>query len=71
MSDLHHLPLTGHDLIYRPAVRAKVWRGSSGFTGNPHWFWSYVDEHVNVLYHGPFASWREAYDSARRMVELL
>lgn len=70
MSDLHHLPLTGHDAPYRPAVRAQV--RQAGRRG--HWMWAYKNglfPDGPALWHGPFASWREAYDSARRMVELL
>ncbi len=58
MSDLHNLPLVGHDLPgRRPAVRALVFKERRG------WVWTY--EGVALL-HGPFASWREAYDSAHR-----
>lgn len=63
MSDLHALPLVGHDLVFAPAIRASVWR-----TSQHHWYWNYSD---SVLNHGPFASHREAYDSAHRMVSLL
>lgn len=78
MSDLHQMPLRGHDMPFRPAVRAKVFRRAT------RWYWAYQDGpnlHLippkgmssvgPLLRHGPFASWREAYDSARRMVELL
>lgn len=72
MSDLHNLPLLGHDVPYRPAVRARVFQGKYSTL----WYWSYAHRfgtpfQENPIRHGPFASWREAYDSARRMVELL
>ncbi len=72
MSDLHQMPLRGHDLPSRPAVRAGVFK--SGYVS---WWWAYLpasrpDLSAELsLRHGPFASWREAYDSARRMVGLL
>lgn len=68
MSDLHQMPLRGHDMPSRPVVRAKV--RQSGRRG--HWVWTFIHSTEGpALWHGPFASWREAYDSARRMVELL
>lgn len=70
MSDLHSLPLTGHDIPYRPVIRAKVY-GVRMLSGETKWFWCYLDGHKAVTAHGPFEDWRETYDSARRMVELL
>lgn len=71
MSDLHHLPLCPHDMPGKPAVRAKVYGFRSVFN-TTRWYWYYLDEHQeNTVTHGPFESWRESYDSARRMVELL
>lgn len=64
MSDLHQMPLREHDLPRGPAVRAWVFRASRG------WYWNYTGPD-GPLRHGPFESWREAYASARRMVELL
>lgn len=71
VSDLHALPLMGHDLPPLPKVRAAVFSTSPG-----HWYWSYETDHGDgpvrsTVYHGPFASQLEAYDSARRTVELL
>ena len=68
MSDLHTMPLRGHDLTFRPMVRSRVYRQGR------YWYWSYYSTDwggKGPLNHGPFASWREAYDSARKMVELL
>lgn len=71
MSDLHTLPLVGHDMDRRPEVRATV------FSTSPHhWWWAYQHaiahrRPANVIRHGPFASQEEAYDSAHRMVTLL
>lgn len=62
MSDLHRLPLVEHDMPHRPVVRASVHRVPAG------WFWMFEG---TALLHGPFGTWREAYDSARRMVEEL
>lgn len=64
MSDLHTLPLREHDLPHRPEVRAVVFRAGQS------WYWNYTGP-KGPLRHGPFGSWREAYDSAHRMVELL
>lgn len=70
MSDLHPLPLVGHDIDWAPLVRAQVFR-----TTPHHWFWSYLPGREpkgnDALMHGPFYSQPEAYASARRMVELL
>lgn len=70
MSDLHAMPLVGHDLAFDPQVRAQVFR-----TTPRHWWWSYLSDpdapSSTALRHGPFESWREAFASARRMVELL
>lgn len=71
MSDIHPLPLVGHDLEHRPEIRAAVYS-----TSPRHWFWSYLYDYGDqagrsTLRHGPFTSQPEAYDSARRMVELL
>lgn len=72
MSDLHHLPLAGHDLPpLAPFVRARVYGRTSQLTGKTSWYWGYITRHGNAISHGPFYNWREAYDSARRMVELL
>lgn len=70
MSDIHVMPLVGHDLESGPCVRAKVSKRGSG------WFWSYETDYgdgpqVSVLRHGPFGSQPEAYASAYRMVDLL
>lgn len=62
MSDLHTLPLVGHDIPSKPAIRATVSRRGV------NWYWSYQNF---VTAHGPFGSWREAYDSAYKMVTLL
>lgn len=62
MSDLHRLPLRGHDIQLPPRVRARVFRAGH------QWYWRYT---TSVLYHGPFASWDEAYASARNMTEML
>lgn len=61
MSDLHRLPLRGHDM---PSVRAKV------FTTSPrHWYWRYQGNHE--YRHGPFGSQAEAFGSAWHAVEVL
>lgn len=68
VSDLHHMPLTGHDMPHRPVVRARVYR----LYGHG-WGWTFaprVGVGQNGL-HGPFETWREAYDSARRVCEQL
>lgn len=64
MSDLHVMPLMGHDLDHAPVVRASVFKAGRG------WYWNYTGPD-GPLRHGPFESWREAFASARRMVELL
>lgn len=70
MSDLHPLPLMGHDLETRPVVRAHVFR-----TTPEHWWWAYQRGAEvatdSVLRHGPFESQPEAFASAWRMVEAL
>lgn len=70
MSDLHTLPLVGHDIDWKPLVRTQVYR-----TTPEHWWWSYLPKHEprdnDALRHGPFCSWSEAYASAHRMAELL
>ena len=71
VSDLHALPLTGHDLPHRPEVRAKVFA-----TSPAHWYWSFLLDYgegakLSTLRHGPFDSQPEAFNSAHRMVELL
>jgi len=70
MSDLHTLPLVGHDMLDfgRPSIRARVFSATAH-----HWYWEYLDAvHGGaVLRHGPFTSQPEAYASARRMVEAL
>lgn len=68
MSDIHPLPLIGHDLETELEIRAKVFTTSPG-----HWYWSYEGATVTKpeLLHGPFASQPEAFSSAYRMVELL
>jgi hypothetical protein len=74
VSDLHTLPLRPHDLTRRPEVRAKVFRSKPVFTGKSYWWWRYDEPHLpkkQHLRHGPFTTWREAYDSAYRMVESL
>jgi hypothetical protein len=70
MSDIHHLPLVGHDLEHKPEVRAMVYSYQSLVTGATRWYWKY-DKTDHSLIHGPFESWREAYESAYRMVTLL
>jgi len=66
MSDLHPLPLVGHDMPVTPEVRGRVWRAGQS------WYWGYANQDTFfVTAHGPFGSWREAYDSAHRMVSLL
>lgn len=68
MSDIHTLPLMGHDMAFKPLVRGKVYRAGR------YWYWSYYAEDwggKGPLNHGPFSTWREAYDSAWRMVEAL
>lgn len=66
MSDIHPLPLVGHDAPYGPQVRARVFKAGKG------WSWTYVRNEIeSPLRHGPFESWDEAYASAHRMVELL
>lgn len=62
MSDIHPLPLVGHDLDREPLIRATV------FKQGPDWYWSYE---IGVLVHGPFSTWTEAYTSARHTVEEL
>ena len=69
MSDLHPLPLVGHDLD-GPTIRAKVFS-----TSPAHWYWSYEYDYgegplVSVLRHGPFASQAEAFTSARHAAEV-
>lgn len=70
MSDLHTLPLVGHDIDWDPIVRAQVFR-----TTPQHWWWSYLPENepkdADALRHGPFCTQREAFASALHMVELL
>lgn len=67
MSDMHALPLLGHDLPGQKVVRAEVFKQSKG------WYWAFSDKEVgrHVIWHGPFMGWDEAYASAHRMVELL
>jgi len=67
MSDLHHLPLTGHDMPHKPVVRARVYKRWGG------WGWAFLAANgiSGAASHGPFDSWREAYDSARRVCEQL
>lgn len=68
MSDLHVLPLVGHD--WDVTIRAQVYR-----TTPLHWWWSYMPDgepkDADALRHGPFATQAEAFASAHRMVELL
>jgi len=68
MSDLHHLPLTGHDMPHPPVVRARVHKRYRA-----EWVWAFLASNgvSGAAVHGPFGSWREAYDSARRMCEQL
>lgn len=71
MSDIHPLPLVGHDLDNGPMIRAKVFA-----TSPRHWWWSYLYDYgdqggQSTLRHGPFNSQGEAFASAHRMVELL
>ena len=67
MSDLHRMPLVGHDMPHRPVVRARVYKIWGG-----GWGWSFFrPSGPGVPWHGPFPTWREAYDSARRMCEQL
>lgn len=69
MSDLHTMPLTGHDIEFRPWVRAKVYCVKQS-TGCRDWFWHYTGPRLSaVTAHGPFTTWAEAYASARRMLE--
>ena len=70
MSDIHHLPLCPHDMPGEPVVRAKVYSYQSMLNGAVSWYWKYQEE-GRIYAHGPFTNWREAYDSARGMVELL
>lgn len=71
MSDLHPLPLVGHDAPFvKPVVRAKVMRKGRS------WYWSYDvadgnESITSALTHGPFRDWEEAFASAYRMVEAL
>ena len=73
MSDIHPLPLVGHDLEEGPQVRAQVYGYKSLITGETSWYWKYDQggKTDTAYIHGPFEGWREAYDSAYRMVELL
>lgn len=73
MSDIHPLPLVGHDLEESPLVRAQVYGYKSLITGDTCWYWRYARDAVTdtQFIHGPFAHWREAFDSAYHMVELL
>lgn len=70
MSDIHPLPLMGHDLEIEPVVRAQVFR-----TSPHHWWWAYLPgaevSTTTQLRHGPFYSQPEAFASAWRMVDLL
>lgn len=75
MSDLHTLPLRGHDMPSKPQVRARVY-GYLSITGRTSWYWSYQAPNrggklASSVIHGPFGSWGEAYNSAHRMVSLL
>jgi len=65
MSDLHALPLRGHDIEFRPYIRGRVHRLAPGV-----WVWQYTNATAGLVHiHGPFGSWAEAYASARRMLE--
>lgn len=62
MSDLHPLPLRGHDIEFRPWIRGRVWRSPTGA-----WWWAYTAGPPYT--HGPFATWEQAMRSALRMLE--
>lgn len=62
MSDLHPLPLRGHDIEFRPWLRGRVYRYAPG-----EWWWTYIG--TSDIIHGPFASWELAMRSALRMLE--
>lgn len=62
MSDLHSLPLRGHDIEFRPYVRAKVYRLLPDM-----WMWAYTSGEPYP--HGPFRTWEQAMRSALRMLE--
>lgn len=66
MSDLHAMPLRGHDIEFRPYIRARVYRLALG-----GWVWEYTNAVFcgRTLVHGPYPSWAEAYASALRMLE--
>lgn len=65
MSDLHPMPLRGHDLPPRVAVvRGKV------FKRGKYWYWGYAGS-TNPFWHGPFTTWGEAFNSAWHTVEAL
>lgn len=70
MSDVHPLPLVGHDMPQFPVIRARVFKKGQG------WYWSYESDYgdgpqLSILSHGPFADQPEAYASAWRTVEAL
>lgn len=65
MSDLHDLPLRGHDIEFRPYIRARVYRFLPGL-----WMWQYTAPTIHgAVGHGPYGTWAEAYASALRMLE--
>jgi len=71
MSDLHALPLRGHDIEFAPFMRGRVYAVRQS-TGRVDWFWHYTGHQARIVTaHGPFPRWHEAYTSCRRMVELL
>ncbi len=66
MSDLHRLPLIGHDLPHRP-VRYKVYSARVE-TGHLFWYWSSYP-HGGGLFqtlHGPFMTPRDAHNDIAR-----
>lgn len=70
MSDIHRLPLLGHDMPYylvthdAPPPRARVFSRRSA-TGHLHW---YFRTNQSPILHGPYLSPEDAHDDAEKTV---
>lgn len=80
MSDVHRLPLIGHDLPYylvvepavvkkalakRPIGRPRVW-SRRDVTGHRHWYWRVTGMGTLPPLHGPFWTCADAHNSIGR-----
>ena len=78
MSDLHVMPLTGHDMpVYHtsldePEIRARVYARRS-VTGHLDWYWYLTkdDERASATLHGPYWTVQDAYKEADEFVFMI